>query len=341
MAIAYFLSIPRQSDYSGEPLLSRLRELDLIGAAFLIPSIVCLLLVLQWGGSTYPWNSSRIIGLLVGFGCLLIIFVVTQIKQGDRATLPIHILSQRTVAASISYAVMFGGGFFVLLFYLPLYFQSIKDASATKSGIEILPLLLSAVLSSIVTGGLVTGLGYYTPVLIFSTVLFAIGAGLISTYSVDMSFGKWFGYQILAGAGIGAGFQSPIIAVQTVLPLEDVAVGSACVAFFQTLGGALFVSVAQTVFQNGLIRGVNKFVPELDPTTLLRVGATEIRSTLSVMGMLDKLPAVLDAYMVGLVDGYRVPFGLASAAIIATLFLEWRSVKDEDAKEKQEAAMGV
>ena len=269
----------------------------------------------------------------------MIIFVVIQIRQGDRATLPARILSQRTVAASISFAMVFGGGFFVLLFYLPLYFQSIKGSSATKSGIQILPLLLSTILSSIIAGGLTTSLGYYTPTLIFCTVLFAIGAGLISTYSFDMSFGKWFGYQVLAGAGIGAGFQAPIIAVQTVLPLADIPVGTASVAFFQTLGGALFVSVGQTVFQNGLIRGVHKFVPELDPIILLRVGATQVRSTLSNRGMLDKLPAVLNAYMVGLVDSYRVSVGCASAAVISTLFFEWRSIRDEEAKKKQAAAM--
>jgi hypothetical protein len=337
--IVFFLSIPRQSSTSGQPLLARIQELDLLGASILIPAVICLLLALQWGGSTYPWGNSRIIGLLVGFSCLAVIFTITQFRLGDRATLPPRILAQRTVAAAVCYATMFGAAFFVLVFYLPLYFQSIKGASATKSGIEVLPLLLSTVLSSVITGGLITVFGYYTPFLIGCTILFAIGAGLVSTYTVDMPFSKWFGYQVLTGAGVGVGFQVPIIAVQTVLPLEDVPVGTACVVFFQSLGGSLFVSVGQTVFQNGIVRGTRMFVPELDPQILLKAGATEIRSILGDIGMLDKLPAVLQAYMVGLIDTYRVTVGCASAAVVATLFFEWRSVKGEEAKRKKDAAL--
>jgi hypothetical protein len=232
---------------------------------------------------------------------------------------------------------MFGASFFLLVFYLPLYFQSIKGASATKSGIDILPLMLSTVISSMVGGGLITVVGYYTPFLIVGSILFSIGVGLITTYAINMPFGKWFGYQILAGAGVGVGFQIPLIAVQTVLPLADVPVGSALVIFFQSLGGALFISVAQTVFQNGLIRGTHKFAPKVDPLLLLRAGATEIRTVLEKAEMLDELPGALKAYMEGLTDSYRVALACTVAGAVAAFFFEWRSVKDDEVKRKKEA----
>jgi hypothetical protein len=232
---------------------------------------------------------------------------------------------------------MFGASFFLLVFYLPLYFQSIKGASATKSGIDILPLMLSTVISSMVGGALITVVGYYTPFIIFGSILFSIGAGLITTYSIGMPFGKWFGYQVLTGAGVGVGFQIPLIAVQTVLPLPDVPVASALVIFFQSLGGALFISVGQTVFQNGLIRGTHKFAPNLDPTLLLRAGATEIRSVLEKNGLLDELPGALKAYMQGLTDSYRVAVACTAAGTVAALFFEWKSVKDDEVRRKKEA----
>ena len=336
--IIFVLKIPRQPGQSEKTFLSRIRELDLIGASVLIPAVICLLLALQWGGSTYPWRNSRIIGLFVGFGTLISIFIYTQLRQGDSATLPPRILSQRSVAAAVCYSVMFGAGFFVLVFYLPLYFQSIKGASATKSGIQVLPLLLSTVLSSIVAGGLITAFGYYTPFVIIGTTLFCIGSGLISTYTIDMPFGKWFGYQILTGAGVGVGFQIPLIAVQTVLPLEDVPVGTACVMFFQSLGGALFIAVAQTVFQNGIIRGTHQFIPELDPSILLRAGATEIRDVLARLGLQDQLEGALRAYMVGLTNSFRVTVACTAAAVVAACVYEWKSVKDPEVKKKIEAA---
>jgi len=232
---------------------------------------------------------------------------------------------------------MFGASFFLLVFYLPLYFQSMKGASATKSGIDILPLMLSTVLSSMIAGGLITWLGYYVPFLIAGSVLFSVGAGLITTYSINMPFAKWFGYQILTGAGVGVGFQIPLIAVQTVLPLADIPVASACVVFFQSLGGALFISVGQTVFQNGLIRGTHKFAPNVQPVILLKAGATEIRKVLEENGLIEELPGVLKAYMEGLTDSFRVAAACVAAATIAACFFEWRSVKDDEVKRKKEA----
>jgi len=335
--IVFILQIPSQPHREKQSILERIKELDLIGASILIPAIICLLLALQWGGATYPWNSSRVIGLFVGFGVLILIFIYTQIKLGDRATLPPRILAQRTVAAASVYSIMFAAGFFVLVFYLPIYFQSIKNVSATRSGIEVLPLMLATVLSSIVTGGLITVFGYYTPFVVVSAVIFAIGAGLISTITVDTPFARWFGYQVFTGAGVGVGFQVPLIAVQTVLELEDIPVGTAAVIFFQTLGGALFVSVGQTVFQNGVIKGTREFIPGLDPHFLLEAGATEIRNLLAMANMSDKLPQALQAYMVGLTDVFRVSVAATAAGGVAAFFIEWRSVKDEEAKKKKEA----
>jgi len=332
--IVFLLKIPGQPT-SSKSMLARIRELDLFGAAILIPSVVCLLLALQWGGSTYPWNSSIIISLFTGFGALILIFTYTQVKLGDRATLPPRILAQRTVAASLCYMVMFGAAFFSLIIYLPLYFQSVKGASAMKSGIDILPLLLATVMSSNIFGGLITAVGYYTPFIIFATTLFCIGSGLVSTYTTTMSFGRWFGFQILAGAGVGVGFQTPLLAVQTVLPLEDVAIGTACAMFFQSLGGAVFIAVSQTVFQNGVIRGTRKFAPALDPDVLLKGGATEIREKLAKIGMQDQLPGALQAYMTGLTATFRVTVACTAAAVVAACFIEWRSIKEEKVKTKQ------
>lgn len=324
---------------NSQTVVQKLLELDLIGAALLIPAIVCLLLALQWGGSTYAWNNSRIIGLFIGFGLIAILFIISQIKQGDRATIPPRILKIRTVWSMAIFTVCFGGAFFLFMYYLPIYFQSVKDHSATKSGIDLLPILLATVFSSILCGGLISAVGYYVPFLIGSAALFSIGSGLLTSYSTTMSTGRWIGYQILAGLGVGAGFQVPMTAVQTVLPQEDIPIGSATVMFFQSLGGALFISVANSVFQNGLTSAIQSNVPDVDAQTIVRAGATALRGVLAQMGKINELPAVVEAYMVGLRDAYRVSLALTCAAFVAALFLEWRSVKEK--KAGGEPAMAV
>jgi hypothetical protein len=332
--ILFFLRLPNKNDHSSESIISRIKQLDLIGASLLIPAIICLLLALQWGGNQYPWNNSRIIGLFVGFGLLVILFAASQIYLGERATLPPHILMKRTVWSSCLFALLFGGSFFVLVYYVPIFFQSVKGSSAMKSGIQLLPLMMATVVSSVVFGGLITLVGYYTPFLIVSAAIAAIGTGLLTMFDVDISTGKWIGFQIVVGAGVGAGFQVPMLAVQTVLGPSDIPVGTAMVMFFQTLGGALFIAVGQSVFQNGLIDGISTYAPGVSPAAIVGAGATEMRTVLKQLGQLDQLEGVIKAYMSGLRDTYRVSLALMVVAFVASLFLEWKSVKKAGAENK-------
>ena len=333
--IAFVLVIHRDNNPDHLTPLQRILKLDLIGASILVPAVVCLLLALQWGGTTYPWSNSRIIGLFVGFGLLTIIFVYSQIKLGDRGTLPPRLFKNRNVAFALAFACFFGSGFFTLIFYLAIYFQSVKGSSATHAGIQLLPLLISSVLASIITGGLITAVGYYAPIMVFCMVLFCIGAGLITTFSLTTTLSEWLGYQILTGLGIGVGFQGGVVTVQTVLPLQDVPVATACVSFFQTLGGALFISVAQTLFQNGLLNGIQKNAPSLDAEVFLHSGATEIRRLLEEMQQMDQLGAVLQAYVDGLTHTYWITAACAIGAFLAACGLEWKSVKKGHGQEKE------
>jgi MFS family permease len=328
IVLTFFLRIHRNNNPDKLSRTQRILQLDLIGASILVPCIICLLLALQWGGSTYPWNSAKIIGLFCGAGALTIIFIYSQIKLGDKGTLPPRLFKNRNVAFALAFAFFFGAGFFAIIFYLAIYFQSVKGSSATHAGIQLLPLLISCVLSSIVTGALISMIGYYVPVMLVCMVLYSVGAGLITTFSLTTGLPKWFGYQVLAGLGIGVGFQGGVLVVQTVLPLKDVPVATACVSFFQTLGGALFIAVAQSLFQNALLSGIQQNAPELPAQTFLHSGATSIREILAGLHQEDKLDIVLQAYVDGLTNCFWITAACAIAAFFAACGLQWKSVKE-------------
>ncbi|PQE33929.1 major facilitator superfamily transporter protein [Rutstroemia sp. NJR-2017a WRK4] len=334
LVIGVYLNINRENNPDNLSILQRIQKLDLIGTAILIPGIICLLLALQWGGTTYAWNSAKIIGLLVGAAALIILFIISQIILGDKGILPPRFFKNRNTGLAFIFSFFFGAGFFALIFYLAIYFQSVKGASATRAGIELLPLLISTVLSSILTGGLITAIGYYTPVMIVCMAMFAIGSGLLTTLDLTTPLSQWFGYQVIAGLGIGVGFQGGIVTVQTVLPLVDVPVGTACVSFFQSLGGALFVSVCQTLFQNGLLSGISENAPQLDPEIFLHSGATEIRQILASLGQEDALNGILKAYVLALSHCYWVTTACAIASFVIVCGLEWKSVKKGDGQGK-------
>jgi hypothetical protein len=159
--------------------------------------------------------------------------------------------------------------------------------------------------------------------MIISSILAAIGAGLLTTFRPDTSQPVWIGYQIVFGAGIGLGMQQTLIAVQTVLPAADVPIGTAIVMFAQTLGGAIFISVAQNVFTNRLLTNVIAVVPDLDPSIVLQSGATNLAKAIPS----QYLSGVIEAYNGAITTTFYVAVATAALSLIGAVFVEWKSVK--------------
>lgn len=286
--------------------------MDPLGIITFLPAIVCLLLALQWGGTTYPWSNGRIIALFVLAGVLLITFLVIQIQRQENAMVPPRVIKMRPMAFSSLFMVLFAGAYFTIVYYLPIWFQAIKDASAVNSGIMCLPLMLSMVIFSFVAGGGVTATGNSVPFFYIATTLATIGAGLMTTFQVTTSHPKWIGYQVLLGSGVGMGIQLPIIAAQAVLPAADIPVGTAIVTFCQTFGGAIFVSVAQALFANRLSAGILQAVPGVSPQIVQEVGATNLDSVIDA----GHMHAVKGVYNDALVSAWYLAVALFGVAVV-------------------------
>lgn len=328
LVVMFFFQPPKGALSASNASTSKTRreifsEFDPLGTAVFMPAIVCLLLALQWGGTTYAWSSGRVIALFVVFGVLIVAFLFIQWRQQDNATVPPRVIKMRTVWSGAAFAAATGAAFFSGIYFLPLWFQAVKGSSAVSSGIMNLPMLISVVLFSLVAGVIVSVVGYYTPFMLVSTVLMSVGYGLISTFQPGTGAGIWIGYQILAGAGVGFGMQQPLIAVQAVLGDKDLPTGTAVVVFTQTLGGSLFVSVSQNVFSNKLVEYVGDYAPGLDPATVLSAGATSIQKIIPA----EFLSGVTLAYNDALMQTFLVSAALAATTVVGSGFMEWRSVK--------------
>ena len=184
-------------------------------------------------------------------------------------------------------------------------------------------MILTLVLVSILSGVGVTVVGYYAPLMIASSIFAAIGAGLMSTLQPDSDHQMWIGYQAICGIGVGLGMQQPLIAVQTVLDISLVPIGTSIIIFTQTLGGALFVSIGENVFSNKLVQGLAKYAPSLDPKVVLSIGATSLQTTLDKA----QLPGVIQAYNDALTHAFFVAAIMAASTIIGSAAIEWKSVK--------------
>jgi hypothetical protein len=209
-----------------------------------------------------------------------------------------------------------------LVYYLPIWFQVVDGISAIGSGIHLLPMLLSVVVSSILTGLLVSRIGYYTPFLIFGISLTAIGAGLLTTLEVGTSAGKWIGFQILYGFGFGSCAQTPNMAAQTVLRREEVAIGASLMFFGLQLFGAIFTSVGQNVLDNQLAKRLAG-IPGISPRLIQSTGATELLNLIPTKYHVTALVAYNDSLRVG----FQVGLIVACLAILGALSMEWRTVR--------------
>lgn len=131
-----------------------LSKLDIPGFILFAPAAVMLLIALQWGGSQYAWNSATIIGLFCGAGVMAIIFLAWEYYIGDEAMIPFSMLKRRNIWSSLVFIWLLFGSMMVFSYYLPIYFQAVKGASALSSGVDILPLILSQLITAMASGGL-------------------------------------------------------------------------------------------------------------------------------------------------------------------------------------------
>jgi MFS family permease len=300
--IFFTLKLPSPKD-ANVPLREQLAQLDPVGTICFLPSMVCLILALEWGGSTYAWSSWRIILLLTLFCVLMVIFIGVQGIKGDSGTIPPRIFFQRSICTGAFYTVCVASSMMLLVYYLPIWFQAIKGVSAFESGIRMIPLVLSLVVASILSGQITSRVGYYVPSMFVTPVLASIGAGLMTTLALDSGPGACIGYQVLYGFGLGSSMQVTSLVPQAVLAREDVAIGTAIMFFSQQLGGAIFVSVGQNILITSLVSGLAG-IPGLDPQT-----------------------KVLLEYNHALTRVFTVSLAMISVTILGGLFMEWTNIK--------------
>jgi len=154
---------PTKRDGQEGTFVERFLRLDLFGNFLIITSIIMILLALQWGGTTYAWNSGKIIGLLVGGILEFILFWVWEGYRGDDALIPLKVLRQRTVASSFGNSFMLSAMILVHSYYMPYWFQAVRGSSAVESGVDFLPYVLSLFVFSVIAGGVVNKTGAFTP----------------------------------------------------------------------------------------------------------------------------------------------------------------------------------
>jgi hypothetical protein len=256
---------------------------------------------------------------LVASIVLLGLLVAVQWYQGERAMIVGRLLKNRTVLVGMVAVFFIGGGFFLLLYYLPLYFQVVSGVTASQSGVRNLPLIISSTIATILSGGLISGFGHFVPLAILGTAIGTVGNGLLYSLGVGSSAGQWIGYQVVTGLGLGLAFQIPIISTQATVAPEDLASATAMILFVQAFGGAYLIAAGEAAFANTVIRKVPEYVPGLDGHDVIHAGIANLRRVFEG----DALEGVIHAYMDALKIDYAIAIACAAIAFIAWFGSEW------------------
>jgi len=202
--LGVFVKLPvKRLTTSNLTIIQRILTIDFIGFFIFAAACIMLLLGLQWGGHTYPWNSATVIGLICGGIVAFVCLIGWFIYKGEKALIPPRLSKNRINAAIAITAFAQSGGIYTSSYWLPIWFQGVKGVSPLASGIMILPTVISQLFASVSCGILVQKTGYYLPEVVGGNALVAAGAALISTLQPDSTEGQWIGYQILLGAGRG------------------------------------------------------------------------------------------------------------------------------------------
>ncbi|PQE20977.1 MFS multidrug transporter protein [Rutstroemia sp. NJR-2017a BBW] len=339
VALIILVRIPQQ--HPRPPPMSVFRSLhthlDLLGFAVFAPALIMLLLACQYGGTTYPWSNSRIIGLFCGAGAMFIVFLIWDYHKGDEAMIPMSIARMRTVWTSCMVYGLMMSNLYLASYWVPVYFQGVKGVSPIKSGIYLLAMIVAHVFAAIssgpigknvVLGAMINLVGYTIPVALFASVLLSVGCGLFGTFSPSTPVGKWIGYQILYGVGRGLGIQMPILSVQKTVPPKQIPLAMALITFSQSFGAALFLSLGETIYSNSFGILIHEYAPSVNVTEVTDAGATGFRSFVSGAD----LEGVLIAYAKSIDRVFYMAAGLAASCFIFAWGMGWKDLRKKKAE---------
>ncbi|KAK2036558.1 major facilitator superfamily transporter [Colletotrichum somersetense] len=324
-AIAYKILKAKTPVHGRLTLRQKLKKLDLLGASMLLIGLVTLFFALQWGGSKYPWSDPRVYACLIVSGIFTTAFVLLQATKKEEAIIPVRILSQRTVAISCVFNMLMSMAHNTHMYYLAFYFQAVLGTNAVTSGLRCLAYGIPCSIAIIVTGASISSKGHYVPFMWLGSAVFVAGCALLQRLDGGSSVGEWLGFQVLSGAGIGLAEQVPFIAVQVVLPDDDMPTACALVVFHRLLGGAVGLSIASNLFSQELSRRLAAAPAGVDAGAVRYAGASDLESAVPAAD----LPLVRGAFGHAVSKAFILPIAVAGISLLLSFGMQRRWIPDD------------
>ncbi|MEV0554711.1 MFS transporter [Streptomyces sp. NPDC050597] len=298
------------------PVRAQKHTIDYLGTFLIAAVATCLVLVASLGGSTWAWGSAQIVGLAVLGAVLAVAFVAVE-QRAAEPVLPLKLFRIRTftLAAAISFIV--GFAMFGAMTYLPTFLQVVHGISPTMSGVHMLPMVAGLLVSSTVSGQIVSRTGRWKVFPIAGTGVTALGLLLLHQLDENSSAAEMSSYLLVFGLGLGLVMQVLVLIVQNAVSYEDLGVATSGATFFRSIGASFGVAIFGTVFASRLGSELTSALRGQDLPPSLGVDA--LKSDPKIISDLPAAlrPPVVEAYSTSITDVflYAAPVALAGFAL--------------------------
>ena len=286
-------------------------RVDFPGAGLLVGGVSALLLVTVWGGREYEWGSPLIIGLAM-IGLVLIGLFLWWENRTEEPILPLRLFKDRTFALTSAAGFVVGLAMFGGIVFLPLFLQIVVGASATNSGLLLLPMMAGIITASVGSGRLISRSGRYKIFPVIGSLLATVALFMLSTMGVGTTLPLASVYMLILGAGLGLVMQVLVLAVQNSVERRDLGVATSASTFFRSLGGSFGTALFGAIFTSQVAGNIARNLPGAD------LGGRDLTSS---PGIIAQLP---EAIRVGVVEAFADATGtvfLAAVPFAAVAFV--------------------
>jgi EmrB/QacA subfamily drug resistance transporter len=289
-------------------------KIDYLGAVLIAGAASCLVLLTSWGGTQYEWGDPVIIGLGVVGVVALALFAVVEVRVAE-PIIPLKLFRNRTFSSSSAVSFFVGFAMFGAVAFLPLFLQIVTGVSATNSGLLLLPFMGGVLLTSIVSGALISRIGRYKVFPIIGTAVAAVGLLLLAQMNVHTGRVTAMAFMFVLGGGLGLVMQTVVLAVQNTVEPRDIGSGTSTVTFARQIGASFGVAVFGAVFNNRIAHELGAHLPK---------GAKAPATSSISREAIDKLPApVRDGILVAFANALTQVFLYSTPFLVVAFVLAW------------------
>lgn len=301
------------------PVVKREVHIDYLGATLLVGGVSLLLVWVSLAGSQFAWASTTSIALVLGGLAVVVAALYVEMKVARDPIIPLRLFRDRTTSLATLASVLIGLAMFGATVYLSQYFQLARGMSPTKAGLMSVAMVGGLLVSSIVSGRLITKTGRWKNFLVGGMVFVIVGLVLLSTIDDTTSLWVVGGFMAVLGLGLGATMQNLVLAVQNNTSQADMGAASAVVAFFRSMGGSVGVSALGAVLSHQVADEISRGLAGLG----IRGGVGDTHQIPDLATLPEPVRVVVE-HAFGVATGhiFLVAAPFAVAALVAVLFIQ-------------------